>query len=64
MCLGSIYKSTLENGLEYDFLLTDAVKLPSKAQCVWPLERKGQYELSAKNAANENILVTDLFKYD
>ena len=52
-----------ENGLEHHPPLTDAIKLPSKAQCFWPLQRKCQHEILAKTTPNENILVIDLFKY-
>lgn len=63
VCLGSVYNSPRkENVLEYHPSLPDAIKLLSKAQWFWPLQRKCQYELLAKVKPSENLLVIDLFK--
>lgn len=60
VCLGNIYKSTLEKKMDWNIILLS--QMPSKAQCFWPLQRKCQYELLAKITPNENILLIDLFK--
>lgn len=63
VCVGSVYNCLWkENGLEHHPHLTDAIKLLSKAQWFWPLQRKCQYELLAKIKPSESLLVIDLFK--
>lgn len=52
-----------ENRLEHHRPLTDAIKLPPKAQYFWPLQRDCQYELLAKITPSKNILVIDPFNY-